>query len=352
MFSRVSLSDKAEFYENVANLLDGGVTLLDALRGFYDRVENTKLKQEVNNLLFFTESGDAVSMAMRKLPNFFTEQEVAIVEAGEQSGNIQSAFSSLAADLRDQEDLRRKIVSASIYPFIIFLFLILAVTIVMIYVVPQLAPILADTGNIPFTTRTLIATSDFLKAYFFHIVVFLTAIILIIKAFSSTPSGRLVYDTLLLKLPAVGRVYRNYLIVRYASTLSLLMSAGITILKVFKLTGESTGNAYANMIFKKTAAWISHGNKIHVSMRDADMGGLLFTPNILQMIEAWEKTSTIDTVTQKISMQYRREVEVAITMMVKFIEPAAILIAWLFVLWFALAIFSIIMQITSSTNVL
>lgn len=253
MFSRVSLSDKAEFYENVANLLDGGVTLLDALRGFYDRVENTKLKQEVNNLLFFTESGDAVSMAMRKLPNFFTEQEVAIVEAGEQSGNIQNAFHSLGTDLRDQEELRRKIVSASIYPFIIFLFLILAVTIVMIYVVPQLAPILVDTGSIPLTTRALIATSDFLKVYFFHILVFLIAIILIIKAFSSTPSGRLMYDTLLLKLPAVGRVYRNYLIVRYSSTLSLLMGAGITILKVFKLTGESTGNAYANMIFKKTA---------------------------------------------------------------------------------------------------
>lgn len=62
-------------------------------------------------------------------------------------------------------------------------------------------------------------------------------------------------------------------------------------------------------------------------MRDADTGGLLFTPNILQMIEAGEKTSTIHSVTEKISIQYRREVEVAITMMVKFIEPAAILIA-------------------------
>jgi type II secretory pathway component PulF len=86
-------------------------------------------------------------------------------------------------------------------------------------------------------------------------------------------------------------------------------------------------------------------------MQEADTEKILFTPNILQMIEAGERTSTVDVVARKIAEQYRRQVEIAISMMTKFIEPIAILIAGLFVLWFALAIFSTIMQITAGVNV-
>ena len=81
---------------------------------------------------------------MRKLPNFFDEQEVAIVESGEQTGMIQESFLAIASDLRGQEDLKNKITSAMTYPLIIMLFLILAISIVMIYVVPQLMPILGN----------------------------------------------------------------------------------------------------------------------------------------------------------------------------------------------------------------
>ncbi len=82
-------------------------------------------------------------------------------------------------------------------------------------------------------------------------------------------------------------------------------------------------------------------------MRNQDKEQVFFTPDILQMIESSERTSTIDSVTDRISMQYKREVDVALNMMVKFIEPTALLLAGLFVLWFAIAIFSAIMQIVS-----
>ena len=85
-----------------------------------------------------------MNIAMRKLPNFFDEQEVAIVESGEQTGMIQESFLAIASDLRGQEELKNKITSAMTYPLIIMLFLILAISIVMIYVVPQLMPILGN----------------------------------------------------------------------------------------------------------------------------------------------------------------------------------------------------------------
>lgn len=105
------------------------------------------------------------------------------------------------------------------------------------------------------------------------------------------------------------------------------MGAGITILKVFRLTGQSTGNAYAKILFKKTAEYIANGQKIAPSMEEADTEKLLFPTNVIQMIAAGERTSTVDQVTKKIAEQYRRQVEVSIAMLTKFIEPIAILIA-------------------------
>ena len=117
---------------------------------------------------------------MRKLPNFFNEQEVAIVESGEQTGMIQQSFLAIANDLRGQEELKNKITSAMTYPVIIMLFLVLAISIVMIYVVPQLMPIIGNmTGELPFTTKALIWTSTFLKDNIIFILITLAGIGLI-----------------------------------------------------------------------------------------------------------------------------------------------------------------------------
>lgn len=94
---------------------------------------------------------------MRKLPHLFSEGEVAIVESGEQTGMLQKAFLSLANDLRDQEALRGKIISATTYPVIVMMFLMLAFIVVMVYVVPQLLPIISQmSGELPIMTRTLV----------------------------------------------------------------------------------------------------------------------------------------------------------------------------------------------------
>ncbi len=101
---------------------------------------------------------------MRKLPNFFYEQEIAIVESGEQTGMLRQAFLAIARDLREQEDLKNKIISAMTYPIIIMIFLIIALSIVMIYVIPQLMPIIGNmAGDLPWTTRSLIFTSNFFR---------------------------------------------------------------------------------------------------------------------------------------------------------------------------------------------
>lgn len=167
MFSlskNISLKDKVLFYESVANLIDGGVTLLSALKGFMSRLPEGNLKEAVENTIFFVEGGDAMNVAMRKIPNFYTQKEIAIVEAGEQTGMLRVTFNAIATELRMEEDLKRKVVGAMVYPMIIVFFLVLALLVVMVYVIPQIVPVITETGTaLPWTTKSLVMVSDFLR---------------------------------------------------------------------------------------------------------------------------------------------------------------------------------------------
>ena len=346
--SHISVKDKALFYENIANLLEGWVTLLSALKWLRERLLEGKLKEWVDHLLFFVESGDAINIAMRKLPNFFGEQEIAIVESGEQTGMLQQSFLAIAKDLRSQEELRNKIISAMTYPFIIIIFLIIALTVVMIYVIPQLIPIIAGvTGELPWTTKSLIATSDFFRNNFLFLFFGFVAIALFFQGYTRSDMGKKWWDREKIYFPLTGAVYKNYLIVRSMSTFSLLNNAGVSIVKTLRLTGASAGNRIIEQLFVSIADDVARGTKISTSMRERDAAGFFFSPDILQMMESAERTSTIGNVVDKISLQYRREVDMALSTMVKFIEPVALLLAGIFVLWFAVAIFSAIMQIVS-----
>ncbi len=118
-WNRISLKEKALFYEHLSNLIDGGVTLIEALDSFCDKTKNPRLYRDIAELLLLIESGDVMSNAMKKLPRTFERGETSIVEAGEQSGTMQRSFMSLAEDLRNREDLRQKLISAMTYPAVI-----------------------------------------------------------------------------------------------------------------------------------------------------------------------------------------------------------------------------------------
>jgi MSHA biogenesis protein MshG len=135
------------------------------------------------------------------------------------------------------------------------------------------------------------------------------------------------WDKEKLTLPLIGPVYKNYLIVRTMSTFHLLSSAGVSIVKTMRLTGESSGNLVIRKLYSMISDDISHGNKISASMIDHDKDHTFFTPDIIQMVESAERTSTISNVASKISTQYRREVDFALANMVKYIEPIALLLA-------------------------
>jgi type II secretory pathway component PulF len=350
-WNRITLREKAVFYEHLSNLLDGGVTLIEALRSFVEKTTNPLLYREVAQLLLLIDSGDVMSIAMKKLPRTFEIAEVSIVEAGEQSGTMQKSFGTLAEDLRNRQELTQKLKGALAYPVIILSFLIAAILIVMVFVIPKLLP-LFETANttLPASTRSLIATSNFISDHFLFLIFLAIFVGLMIFGYLKTVSGKRNFDEWLIWLPLVGTVYRNYVIVRVSTTLGLLLGAGIPILKTLRLSGASTGNSLYEEVFAEIVRQVEQGNKIADSFGIVDPKGRYFTRDFIQLLAAGEKTSTINKVCGKISVQYTREVDNSVTTLVKFVEPLAILISGVFVVWFAFAIFSAVLKITETVN--
>ncbi len=289
-----------------------------------------------------------MNTAMRKVPNLYWEKEIAIIESGEQTGMLRTTFEAIASEMRLQEDLRRKVMSALTYPFIIMIFLGLALLVVMTYVIPQIMPIITEmTTDIPFSTRSLVAVSDFLSQNILFLILGGIALVLLWYGYSNTEMGRRYIDREKIIFPVIGNIYRNYIIVQVMSTFHLLSSSWVSVVKALKLTGASSGNRVIEDMFRRIADSVSTWQKITASMISVDPKSRIFTSDIIQMIESAEQTSTIHLVTEKISEQYRREVDASLAVMVKFIEPIALLLAWVFVMWFAIAIFSAIMQVVA-----
>ncbi len=346
---RISIKEKALFYEHLANMVDGGVWVIAALHSFLDKNRNVKMEVEIMSLLVFVESGDSFNIAMKKLPSTFDRREVAIIEAWEQSGTMQNSFVSLANELRNQEELTSKVKGALTYPFIIILFLVGAILTIMTYIIPKLEPLFMNTWvELPLATRTLVATSGFIGHNIAGIIIFFIILTLSFNAYAKSTFGRRSLDILYLKIPVIGTVYRNYIIVRVASTLSLLLEAGIPIIRTLGLTGEGSNNVLFQEKIEEISKKVQNGKKIAESIEESDPKFEVFTQDFYQIISAGERTSTINKVCRKLATQYTREVDSSISVLIRFIEPLAILIAGIFVLWFAFGIFSAVLKITET----
>ncbi|MFB0965540.1 MAG: type II secretion system F family protein [Patescibacteria group bacterium] len=170
---RIGTKEKALFFEHLSNLVEGGVTVIQALHSFLEKVGNPRFYAEVSELVLLVESGDPVSTAMKKLPRTFGRAEISIVESGEQSGTLQKSFASIAVDLRSRDDIRLKLTGALTYPVVIMAFLMAAILVVMTYVVPKLVPLFQTSGTeLPAVTAALMDTSNFVRDHFVLIVVF------------------------------------------------------------------------------------------------------------------------------------------------------------------------------------
>lgn len=349
LFKTVSIVEKYNFYEYISVMIDGWVSIVESLKTVESKITSIYFKKRIKELITFITSGDSFSKSMKKIPDIFTSSEISIIEAWESSGTLSSSLLKLSDDLKKVHDLRNKVKWSLTYPIIIFLFLFLALFIVLTFVVPQIKP-LFDTAEVelPLSTKLLIWTSDFIIWNIWLLFLILISIVVFFFWYKNTESGKRSIDEFLFWLPLVWKVYRNYILSNIASTLWSLVWSWVSIIKTLKLIWKSTNSTVYESLFEDIVVRVSWWEKIVRSMEAVDPNRIYFPADYTQMLSVWERTANLESISKKINAQYTKEVDYSLANLTKWIEPLAILLASVFVLWFAYAILWAILKITQT----
>jgi type IV pilus assembly protein PilC len=317
----VRRTDVIYLTNQLAIMVDTGITLSTALEGIAAQEPNPTLKKVLNELKRMVEAGDDFSLALGKHPKLFDKTYISMIKVGEATGTLAEMLDRIAIYLRKEMEMRSKVKSAMAYPTIMAVMAIGVTTFLLTFILPKFAPIFAKkAASLPAPTKLAMAASGVLLNWWHLWVPGLILAIVGFVLYKRSPHGRRVWDGVLLNTPLIGTVCRKVAIGRSIRTLGTMLNSGLPVLDAIKLTSEVAGNSYYEAIWLKVLDEVTQGNEIWESLH----GNPLFPPTLVQMISAGEQTAKLGDVLLKVSDYYDHEVESAIKTATGMIEPIMI----------------------------
>lgn len=241
---RVSLRDLVIFTRQFATMLRSGVAMVRALSILSQETKNPRLKLAVEDIRKEVESGTALSQALAKHRDIFPRLYISLVRVGETGGILDTMFDRLAAYYEKNEEIARKIRSASAYPMAIIIMAIVMVIFLLTYVLPTFLNLLISfEAPLPLPTKIVMSLSNVFRDYWYVVFSVVIVLYLLFKMVTSKPKGKELWDKFILKIPVIGRLNVLMVVSRLCHTLSILLSGGIPIvvaLEVLKDTMDLT----------------------------------------------------------------------------------------------------------------
>jgi type IV pilus assembly protein PilC len=244
-----------------------------------------------------------------------------MVAAGEAGGILDTILLRLAVFLEKADALKRKIKGAMIYPSVIFAVAGIAVTVLLLFVIPTFQRMFESAGvPLPGPTLFVVALSKLLQAYWWGIGLAIIGFIFMLKQYYKTPGGELVLDRLLLNLPVLGNLQRKAAIARFTRTLGTLVSSGVSILDGLEITARTAGNRVLHDAIMESRNSIAGGETISEPLKRSGV----FPPMVVSMINVGEQTGGLDEMLTKIADFYDEEVDAAVEALLSAMEPIMI----------------------------
>jgi type IV pilus assembly protein PilC len=315
---RVKKKDVGVFTRQMATMIDAGLPLVQSLDILAMQQPNKTFKEIIKNVKDDVEGGSTFAGALRKHPKTFDELYVNLVVAGEEGGILDNVLNRLAVYIEKAEALKKKVKSALVYPSTIVGVAILVVAVLMIFVIPVFEKMFSSMGHtLPLPTLIVIGISNILKRYILLVIVALVILIIMFKRYYSSDRGKMAVDSLMLKLPVFGPLFRKVAVARFSRTLSTLITSGVPILDGLTITSKTAGNKLIEQAIMKARTSISEGETIAEPLARSEA----FPPMVTQMIGVGESTGSLDSMLTKIADFYEEEVDVAIATLTSLLEP-------------------------------
>nr|MBA2332974.1 type II secretion system F family protein [Actinomycetota bacterium] len=243
-FKKVKPKSLQIFARQLATMIEAGVSVVAALVTLEEQTDDEYLREVVAEVRSDVEAGMVLSRALARHPKVFNRLFVAMVEAGESSGTLDTVLDRVAMQIEKETQIKRRVKGAMIYPAVVLSFASLVLIFMLLFIVPVFEKVFSDLGGeLPTPTKLVVAASDLLRAYWFIIFPALIGVGFGLRKLKRTESGRQNWDRFKLKIPMkIGDVVQKVALARFSRTLSTLVSAGVDIIQALEITGTTAGN--------------------------------------------------------------------------------------------------------------
>lgn len=323
--SKVKGQILATTFSQMASLLRSGVPLLRTLKILEDQSSNAKLTSTLEDVHRRVEDGTTLGDAMARHENVFGELAVSMIRAGGEGGFLEDALDRVAAFTEQQEDLKARTTGAMAYPVFLAVVGFVVLTCMLIFFVPNFAPIFDDLraqGELPALTDYLLATSEFVKNWWYVLLAMGGIAFAFLSSYIKTKDGRRTFDLFKLKTPLVGGVFQSLAVARFCRVLGTLIRNGVPILRSLDISRDACGNKILSEAIEKASDNISSGESLAQPLAKSGH----FPRTVCEMISVAEEANTLDTVLIQVSDGLEKRTERKLELVVKLLEPIMLLI--------------------------
>jgi len=317
--AKLSFLDKMMFTKHLSIMIRVGITLTESLSILMSQLSKSSSRKMFENILNMVRSGQTLSASLSQYEDVFSEIYVNMVAIGEESGTLSEVLKYLDVQLEKEYELRKKVISAFIYPAVIIGITVLLMLGIVIFIMPKITDIFESFEvTLPLPTRVLIGMSDILvhKPHFVIIGGLVSAflIFIILKSKFIQPF----FHRIVLRLPVFGTLLKNVNLARFARTMHSLMAAGVPITRSLQITGGMfTNTLYRNAILESYAK-VEQGGQLGESFKGNET---LFPQLLTRMLVVGEKTGSLEETTEHLAMLYERNVDSITRNLTTLLEP-------------------------------
>ena len=329
----------AVFFRQLATLIEAKVPITQSLSAIGEQTGNRYMKIIIKEISDDVQEGMPLSESLAKHPDIFPPLISSIVKAGEVSGNLQQAVLFVADSIEKNYQLTSKIRGALLYPAFVIAVAVIIGFIVVTVILPKLTGIIKDMGvAVPWYTKVIMWVGDFMSDFWWAVLIVFFGLIGGFLYYIKTEAGRHEWDQVELKLPILGNLMRAIYLARFADNLSLMVMAGIPIVRALNVVSEVVGNGVYQAVILRSADEVKTGGHIStVLARSPEM-----PPIVSQMVRIGEETGKLGEVLRSVTKFYEQEVEKISRNLTTLIEPVMIVFLGLGV---AILVFAILLPI-------
>lgn len=342
--NHVSFGEVVIMTRQLATMIEAGLVLSEALDILQEQQTNKTLKRVLEEISSDIKGGLDFAAAVEKHPNVFPGLYSKLIRAGQSSGKLDTVLLELASNLEKEREFKSKVRGAMIYPIVVVVMMIGVMLVMVFFVMPKLMGLYKDSGiELPLPTKIMIGFADFMINFWWAIIIFIFIAVSTARKYVSTTEGRAAVDTIILKIPVLGRVTTLVTMTNFTRTLGLLVSSGIPILDAIKIVGDITDNYVYKSGLDLTYRGVERGLAFSSQLLNLPQ----FPRIVGQMIRTGEETGKLDEIMLRLADYFESESDNALKNITTLIEPVILVVLGIGV---ALLVVSVIMPIYQLTT--